>query len=132
MSFKERLSKYRDSLMLNKKEMAAKLGFIESYYNMIENGKREPSKKFLIALVADSGKPEEYWLYGIDENEYIETRDRVKSTKIAMEQILELNLIDDLDSLFKNYKTDNVAEILLIAAMKSDFSYMIQPKKKDE
>lgn len=132
MNFKDRLAKYREGLNLNKREMASRLDFAETYYNMIENGKREPSKKFLISLVCDSGKPEEYWLYGITDEEYRRTRDVAKSTKIAIEQIVELKLLDNLDSLFKDYEPQNVSETLLIAAIKADLSYVIQPKKEDE
>lgn len=132
MNFKDRLTKYRKELNLNKREMASRLEFAETYYNMIENGKREPSKKFLYSLVSDSGKPEEYWLYGISDEEYRKTRDIAKSTRISLEQIAELKLLDNLNSLFKDYEPKNVAETLLIAALKSDLSYIIQPKKEDE
>ena len=132
MHFTERLTKYRESLNLNKREMASRLDFAETYYNMIENGKREPSKKFLISLAVDSGKPEEYWLYGINEDEYTKSRDIAKSTRTVIEQIKELKLVDDLDSLFKDYEPKNVAETLFIAALRADLSYIIQPKKEDE
>lgn len=132
MNFKDRLSNYRESLNLNKREMASRLDFAETYYNMIENGKREPSKKFLYSLAADSGKPEEYWLYGISDEEYRKTRDVAKSTRVSLEQIAELKLLDNLDDLFKDYKPNNVAETLLIAAIKADLSYIIQPNKEDE
>ena len=59
-------------------------------------------------------------------------RDIAKSTRIVIEQIKELKLIDNLDSLFKDYEPKNVAETLFIAAIKSDLSYIIQPNKKDE
>lgn len=132
MNFKDRLTKYREELSLNKREMASRLEFAETYYNMIENGKREPSKKFLYSLVSDSGKPEEYWLYGVSDEEYRRTRDIAKSTRISLEQIVELKLLDNLDSLFKDYEPKNVAETLLIAALKADLSYIIQPKEEDE
>ena len=132
MNFKNRLTKYREELNLNKREMASRLEFAETYYNMIENGKRERSKKFLYSLVSDSGKPEEYWLYGVSDEEYRRNRDVAKSTRISLEQIVELKLLDDLDSLFKDYEPKNAAETLLIAALKSDLSYIIQPKKEDE
>lgn len=132
MDFKDRLANYRKSLNITKREMADVLHISESYYNLVENGKREPSKNFLFSLVADSGKPEEYWLYGISDEEYRKTRDIAKSTRISLEQIAELKLLDTLDSLFKDYEPKNVAETLLIAAIKSDLSYIIQPKKEDE
>ena len=132
MNFTERLTQYREGLNLNKKEMASRLEVLPSAYTMVENGSRKPSKNFLYSLVADSGKPEEYWLYGISDEEYIRTRDIAKSTRIVLEQIKELKLIDDLDSLFKDYEPKNAAETLFIAAIKSDLSYIIQPKKEDE
>lgn len=132
MNFIERLSEYREGLNLNKKEMAIRLDVLPSTYTMFENGSRKPSKKFLYSLVSDSGKPEEYWLYGINDEEYRRTRDIAKSTRISLEQIIELKLLDNLDSLFKDYEPENVAETLLIAALKSDLSYIIQPKKEDE
>lgn len=132
MNFIERLSQYREGLNLNKKEMAIRLDVLPSTYTMFENGSRKPSKKFLISLVADSGKPEEYWLYGVSNKEYRNNRDIAKSTRISLEQIVELKLLDDIDSLFKDYDPKNTAETLLIAAIKSDLSYIIHPNKKDE
>lgn len=132
MSFIERLIEYRESLELNKKEMANRLEVLPSTYNMIENGRREPSKNFLISLVDDSGKPEEYWLYGVNDEEYRATRNVTKSIKMIYEQIKELNLIDDCSTLFSDYTTTNPAEILLIAAIKSDLSYLLDKKKEDE
>lgn len=132
MGFTERLTEYREKLKLNKKEMSTRLEVLPSTYTMVENGTREPSKKFIYSLVADSGKPEEYWLYGVDGEEYRKTRDIAKSTRISLEQIVELKLLDNLDSLFKDYEPKNVAETLLIAAIKADLSYIIQPKKEDE
>ena len=132
MSFIERLIEYRESLELNKKEMANRLEVLPSTYNMIENGRREPSRNFLISLVADSDRPEEYWLYGVNDEEYRTTRNITKSIKMIYEQIKELNLIDDCNTLFSDYTTTNPAEILLIAAIKSDLSYLLNKKKEDE
>ncbi len=132
MSFIERLTEYREGLNLNKKEMAIRLEVLPSTYTMFENGSRKPSKKFLISLVSDSGKPEEYWLYGVSNEEYRNNRDIAKSTRISLEQIVELKLLDNLDSLFKDYEPKNAAETLLIAALKSDLSYIIQQNEEDE
>lgn len=69
-TFEQRLKKYRENKGLLKKEMARKLKVSESYYNTIENGKKGASKNFLIKLVAESKKPEEFWVYGVDINQY--------------------------------------------------------------
>ena len=130
MGFKDRLGEYRKGLNLNKREMASKLEITETYYNMIENGKREPSKKFLITLVTHSNKPEEYWLYGVSTEDYLKTRDIVKSTRYAIDQISEMKLLDNVDSLFAGYEPKNITETLLIAALKSDLSYIIKREKE--
>ena len=54
MNFCERLLEFRKSLSLNKREFSNSIGVSQPYYNLIESGKREPSKNFLIALVAYS------------------------------------------------------------------------------
>lgn len=129
MNFSERLAKYRKSLDLQKKEFAAKLEISESYYNMIENGKRNPPKNFLTKLVALTEKPEEYWLYGIDERDYIDKRDITKATKLAIENIIDMNLIKNFKTLFnENNKENKIAEDLLIAALKADLSYFFLDK----
>ena len=124
MNFSERLKNYRNNLCLKKKELADKLDTSESYYNMIENGKRSPSKKFLVKLVNFSKLPEEYWLYGIEEKEYIEKRNITKATKLAFENVIEMNLIKNFKTLFDKSSNENkIAEDLLIAAIKADLSY---------
>lgn len=124
MNFSERLKNYRNNLLLKKKELADKLDTSESYYNMIENGKRNPSKKFLVKLVDFSKLPEEYWLYGIEEKEYIEKRNITKATKLAFENVIEMNLIKNFKTLFDESSNENkIAEDLLIAAIKADLSY---------
>lgn len=69
-TFEQRLKKYRESKGLLKYKFAKNLDISESFYNMIENGRKNPSKNFLIKLVAESKKPEEFWLYGVEENKY--------------------------------------------------------------
>lgn len=125
-SFVDRLRYYRESLNLKKREFAEKLNVTESYYNLIENGKRTPSKAFLYKLVVYSSKPEEYWLYGITKKEYVESRKITKDTELAMEQIIKLGLIKDLNSLFEENSTNSTAEELLKAAVKADLSYFFE------
>lgn len=128
--FTERLKDYREKLGLSKKEMSERLEVSASFYNNIENGKKGASKNFMIKLVADSGKPEEFWLYGIDETEYIDIREDLKSTKKAIETIVELGIVDDVDSLFKGKYEKGTLEELLIAALKADIDYILQKNKK--
>lgn len=124
--FKCRLANYRESLGLKKRDFAEKLDVSESYYNMIENGKRKAPKPFLYKLVSFSNLPEEYWLYGIDMNDYKKTKDITKDTKVAIEQILKYDLIKDFDSLFQKDSPNVTAEELLKAAIKADLSYFFE------
>lgn len=130
MSFADRLINYRNELKMSKREMSDYIGISESYYNLIENGKREPSKTILYALVEKSGNPEEWWLYGIEKDEYSVMRDKFKSINIALEQIVDLKLIKNLDTMFTDESQDKVAETLLIAAIKSDLSYILKKEKE--
>lgn len=127
--FNERLKEYRKGKDLLKVEFAKKLEVSESYYNMIENGKRNPSKAFTEKLVCESGKPEEYWIYGIDEKEYIKIRDDLKCVKKAVEQIIDLGLVKDVDKLFNGNYTEGTLEELLIVALKADIECLLEKRK---
>lgn len=129
--FTERLIKYRIEKGLLKREMAKKLNVSESYYNLIENGKREPSKRVMIALVAESGKSTEYWMYGTEEEEYINTREDFKSLKLALEQLINLKLLTSAENLFNDFK-GNAAEELIIAALKADIEGILLKENANE
>ncbi|WP_315076312.1 helix-turn-helix transcriptional regulator [uncultured Clostridium sp.] len=134
--FYTRLENYRNSLNLNKRELADKLEVSESYYNMIENGKRNPSKTFMIKLVNFSNKPEEYWIYGIDENNYLNSRDDLKSTFEAVKLLIKSNALkeeSDVESkLFKSIDFDSLdlVDQLILTALKTDIEYLITKTKK--
>lgn len=125
-TFKDRLKSFRESLKISKRDFATKLEITESYYNIIENGKRKPSKTFLYKLVAFSKLPEEYWLYGISTKDYKNTRSKTKDIQIAIEQILKLGLIKDFNLLFEDGSPNTTAEELLKAAIKADLSYFFE------
>ena len=55
--FNIRLTDCRNKLHLNKRQMADKLELSESYYSLIESGKRPPSKTVLNKLVSLSELP---------------------------------------------------------------------------
>ena len=131
--FNERLEKYRNELHLKKMEMADKLEVSESYYSLIESGKRNPSKNFIEKLTLISELPEEYWIYGINKEDYINTRDEFKSLKKALDTILELDPFKNANELFDkdNNPIDSLGK-LLIAALKADINYMIEKKINTE
>lgn len=128
--FNERLENFRNKTGLIKREFAEKLEVSESYYNMIENGKRNPSKTFINKLVSLSGKPEEYWMFGISDTQYRATREDFKSVRKATDQLIELNLINNIDDLFKGNYPQGTLEELLIVALKADIEYLLDKKKK--
>jgi Predicted transcriptional regulator len=127
--FNERLEKYRNELHLRKMEMADKLEVSESYYSLIESGKRNPSKNFIEKLTLISELPEEYWVYGINKKDYINTRAKFKSLDKALDTILELDTVKNANELFdKDNNTIDSLGKLLIAALKADINYMIEKK----
>jgi len=129
--FNDRLEKYRNELHLRKNEMADKLQISESYYSLIENGKRNPSKNFIEKLVLISELPEEYWIYGINAEDYINIRDEFKSLKKALNTVLELGSFKNVNEFFdqNNNPKDSLGR-LLIAALKADINYMIEKRQK--
>jgi transcriptional regulator with XRE-family HTH domain len=125
--FSELLEKYRNKLHLNKRQMADKLELSESYYNMIENNNRPPSKVVLNKLVSISELSEEYWLYGINTQDYINNKDDFKNLRKVLDTILELCVIKNADDLFNNINlADNSISKLLIKALKKDIDRFIE------
>jgi len=129
--FNERLEKYRNELHLKKREMANKLEVSESYYNLIENGKRHPSKNVIEKLVVISELPEEYWAYGLNTEDYINTRDDFKSLKKALDTIFDLGSFKNIDEIFDqdNLPKDSLGK-LLISALKADMQYILDKRQK--
>jgi transcriptional regulator with XRE-family HTH domain len=129
--FNDRLDKYRNELYLKKKEMADKLQVSESYYSLIESGKRSPSKNFIEKLVVISERPEEYWIYGINQEDYVNTRDEFKSLKKALDTILDLGSFTNVNEIFdeNNNPKDSLGK-LLISALKADMECMIEKRTK--
>jgi len=124
MEFKDRLLNYRNELKIGtKKEMSDRIGIARTLYSMLENGKREPSQEVLDKLLLMSNKPEEYWLYGIEEEEeYLNTRKEFKMTERAVKQLIDIGLIKD-----ENF-TDSVKDVL-IAALKADVKHLLNKKQ---
>ena len=129
--FSDRLEKYRNELHLRKKDMAEKLPVSESYYSLVESGKRTPSKTFIEKLVLISELPEEYWIYGINKEDYVNTRDDFKSLKKALDTVLELGSIKSVTEIFDQHNNpkDSLGR-LLIAALKSDIDSMMGKRQK--
>lgn len=125
MEFKDRLEQYRLSLNIKTKvAMAEKLGIARTLYTMLENGTREPSKDVLEKLFLLSNKPEEYWLYGIEDDEYIDKRKEFKCLKDAVTQLMQIGLLKNEE----DYTNPTVHEVL-DAAMKADVLHLIEKNK---
>ena len=131
MNFTERLKKFRSDKGLNQSELGSLLGVKKSYYSHIESGKKSPSRNFINKLVSISNEPEEYWLYGVEKNNYISDRIEYKCIQRAFEQILELNLVDDVKKLRIEAPEGSIEE-LLVLAIKADLEHLINKKKGAE
>ena len=107
--------------------MAHKLEVSDSYYSLIESGKRKPSKSFIEKLVSVSEIPEEYWLYGINKEDYLSARNDFKFLRKTLYTILDLNSIKSTNEIFdeNNNPQDSLGR-LLIAALKADINSMIE------
>ena len=119
--FNERLEKYRYELHFNKTEMAHKLEVSDSYYSLIELGKRKPSKNFMKKLVSISKIPEECWLYGISKEDYLDASHDLKNLRKTLDTILEFSDIKSPNEIFdnNNIPIDSLGK-LLVAALKAD------------
>ena len=123
--FNERLEKYRHELHFNKTKMANKLEVSDSYYTLIELGKRRPSKNFMKKLVSISKIPEECWLYGIVKEDYLDANHDFKNLRKILDTTLEFIDIKSPNEIFDDNNTpiDSLGK-LIIAALKADVESM--------
>lgn len=126
--FNKRLKNYREENLKisTKKEMAEKLGISEQLYAMVERGARNPSKDFLKKLVTYSNLPEEYWIYGVkNENEFVDKRKVFKSIESTVYDLIDDGIISDI-----NFDSD--IEDVLITALKADIQHILLKRKKQQ
>lgn len=125
--FIDRLKNYRvNELKINtRREMAEKMSVSEQLYAMVERGARKPSKDFLDKLLILSGRPEEYWLYGVDGNDILDKRHEFKSIESTVIDLIESGIITDSDF-------DEEVEKVLIQAIKADIDHLILKKKREK
>lgn len=125
--FNERLREFRISLGIDtKQEMADKLGMSVDLHTKLENGVRNPSKQALKKIIDFSGIPEVYWLYGITEqnDEYINKRDILSSTRECLESLIKIGLIKDVE-------LTEEAKTVLLAALKADIQHLLDKEKSN-
>lgn len=131
--FCERLKTFRIDNHLMKKELAEKLDISDSYYNLIESGKREPSKTVMYRLVLLSDMPEEYWRFGIsDKDEIIEVRDDFKCFRAAFDYYYNIGELDKsvIENLFNKIEPENEMERMFLKGMKADAYHLYEKKKR--
>ena len=89
------------------------------------------SKNLIEKLVVISELPEEYWVYGINTEDYINTRDDFKSLKKALDTIFEIGSFSNVDQIFDqdNMPKDSLGK-LLISALKADMQYILEKRQK--
>lgn len=126
MDFKDRLLQLKKELNCKTQQnMADKLEITRGLYSMLETGSRKPSRKVLFKLQELTGKPEEYWLYGVtEEKEYLELREEFKMIQDAYPRLLESGDIDE------NMNFSDLAKEILLAAIKADFLHLNKKNKK--
>ncbi|MDB2122164.1 helix-turn-helix transcriptional regulator [Clostridium paraputrificum] len=125
--FKDRLIDYRNELRIpTQTEMASRLGLSRQLYSNLENGTKTPSKNVLKKLVNDSGLPEEYWVYGVDPNRYIDERKEFKCLYTMLERLEDSELLDLKDGDWSQEVKD-----MLLSALKADIVHLRFKKEKD-
>lgn len=131
--FISRLIELRESKGFSTKtEFAEWLGVSRNSYSMIETGYRPPNKKFIEQLFLKTGRPEEYWLYGINsESEFAETREEFKMLRKAIDDIIDLKLMD-LEGNYTSITNEKVGKSLIDTALKADLYHILLKKKKKQ
>ena len=120
MEFKDRIIEYRESLGIKtQKAMAERLGLSRQLYSNLESGYKNPSRLVLEKLVEDSNMPEEYWLYGVDEKQYVSERKEFKCLYAVLEDLKDTDLLD-----LNEGKWNTEVEAILLNALKADISHM--------
>lgn len=129
--FRERL----ETLMLTKEfstkvEFSAWLGISRQSLSMIMNGQRPPTQKLLDILFLKTNKPEEYWLFGVDnDKEYSDARKEFKMLNKAFNDVLELELMT-LDGEYTSAANEKLAQSLFDMALKSDLAHILLKKRQ--
>lgn len=123
MNFNERLKEYRGKLgYKTKQEMADALGMKVSLYTKLENGDRKPSENVLKTIVEFSNLPEVWWLYGVVNNDYLENREVLSSTKECLEMLIKIGVITDTE-------LNNDIKEVVFAAIKADIKHLLEKNK---
>ena len=122
MDFADRLVDYRKNVMKIKTqtEAAKILGINRQLFSNLENRTKTPSKAVIQSLVDHSNLPEEYWLYGINPEEYVNERKDFKCLYEAIERLSDTNLLD----LDENDQWITEVEKMLLYALKADITHI--------
>lgn len=125
--FKDRLRSYRSNLNIHtQKEMAEKLGLTRQLYSNLESGYKSPSDRVVDILVAHSNLPAEYWLYGIDSNQYLNERREFKCLYTVIERLKDTKHLD-----LSNGDWSPEVKEMFISALKADVTHLLLKDKKD-
>ena len=129
--FRDRLIKFRESKdFKTKTEFANWLGVPRNSYSMIETGYRPPNQKFFDQLLLKTGKPEEFWVYGVeDDNQYAKAREDFKMLKKAIDDVVDLGLLD-LDGNYTSAQNETIAKKLINTALNADIYHILLKKRQ--
>lgn len=129
--FRDRLIEFRQSTDFKTKTAFAEwLGVPRNSYSMIESGYRPPNQKFLDSLFLKSGKPEEYWLYGVaDDKSYSAARDDFKMLRKAIDDVVNLGLMD-LEGNYTSSQNKQIGKTLIDTALNADMLHILLKKRQ--
>ena len=128
-TFQGRLKDYREKNGLLKTQMADRLHISKTYYGKLESGERSPSSNIAEVLEMVTGLPSEYWIYGLNKNEYAKMKESFKSLKKTIEVLKDFNQFkpSDIENLFTGDSIKKGSkEELLIGALKADLMYQAE------
>lgn len=132
-ALKHRLEAYIESKNFNNKaDFARWIGIDPNILYFVLTGRRPASRNFVDKLVMATGKPEEYWFYGVTDNTtFLDTREECKNTRRVVDDLLDLGLIDE-DGVYTSDKNQDQAKQLIYLAAYSDIIHMLEKRKKDK
>lgn len=125
--FKDRLRAYRSELNIpTQTEMAKRLGITRQLYSNLESGYKSPSERVLNILINDSNLPAEYWLYGVDANQYLNERREFKCLYTVVDRLKGTPHLD-----LSNGDWSPEVKEMFISALKADITHLLLKDKKD-
>lgn len=102
MDFSERLKKWMDDNKVKQIDLVNKCNVTKGFVSRVVNGSQPPSKNFLEGLTSISGKDTNWWLFGKEEYDNLDSLNMLINTLISTGQIKEDGAYDnDIELILK-------------------------------